>query len=337
MMDVSADLISFSFEAELTEEEKEFIFLRTRAAGLTFCGCAHAAFLYKLVHLLRYSIKSLPADGGSSASGGDGDIRVGILGMGQIGKQLLLTLLDKSDIKPSHIKISSRRPESAVEFSRAGVECFFDNRSVGAWADVLFLCCLPSHLHKVCADLRSHLSACCLVYSFPTGVPVSKLARLLGHDFILRPQCDFISRDAADVWLSCTRLTKDLRDPLLIEASCPLTPSGGISVGLTWMSAVLYSLLNTCTSSGLGSSDALSLINNLLKEKCPNAVELDARTFISAASLRTEESFPWISLTDAQTQETPLLRFLSSSRSTQRCLAAVYTSLLCQPNKTATS
>lgn len=60
-------------------------------------------------------------------------------------------------------------------------------------------------------------------------------------------------------------------------------------MGLTWVSAVLYSLLNICTSSGLGSSDALALINNVLKDKCPNAVQLDARNFSSAASLRTDE------------------------------------------------
>lgn len=44
--------------------------------------------------------------------GEDSDLRVGVLGMGQMGKQLLLSLLEKSGIKPSHIKISSRRPES---------------------------------------------------------------------------------------------------------------------------------------------------------------------------------------------------------------------------------
>lgn len=47
------------------------------------------------------------------APGGDGDLRVGILGMGHLGKQLLLALLEKTHIKPSHIKISTRRPELA--------------------------------------------------------------------------------------------------------------------------------------------------------------------------------------------------------------------------------
>ncbi|XP_070777162.1 NADP-dependent oxidoreductase domain-containing protein 1 [Enoplosus armatus] len=326
MADVAGDLSSFSFEAGLTEEEKRLLYLRARAAGQTFCGCAHAVFLCKLVQSLRCIIKSHTAN----SSGGDGDLCVGILGLGHMGKQLLLYLIEKSGIKPSHIKISDRRPESAVGFIQTGVECFFDNRRLAAWADVLFLCCLPSHLPKVCADLRSHLPKRCLVYSFTSGVPVTRLAQLLGHDFILKPQYDFVACDAADVWLSCTHLTTALTDPLLIEASCPLKMSGGISLGLTWVCAVLYSLLNICTSASLGSSDALSLINSVLKEKQPHAVELNAQSFISAShasSILAEEPFPWISLTDSQTKETPLLCFLSSSESMQQCFSAAYKSM----------
>ncbi|KAM6917415.1 LOW QUALITY PROTEIN: NADP-dependent oxidoreductase domain-containing protein 1 [Lycodopsis pacificus] len=336
MVDVAADLSSLSFEAELTEDEKEFLYLRASSAGLTFCGCAHAAFLCRLVHSLRCTIKCPSVDRGSLASG-DSDMCVGILGMGHMGKQLLLALLEKSGVKPSHIKISSQRSASAVELIETGVEveCFFDNLRLAAWADVLFLCCLPSHLHKVCADLRSHLCKRCLVYSFISGVPVTRLAQLLGHDFILKPQYDFVSCDTADVWLSCTHLTTALTDPLLTEASCPLTMTGGISVGLNWVSAVLYSLLNICTSASLGSSDcSLSLINNVLKEKCPHAVELDAHSFISASHascLHTDDPFLWIYLIDAQTEETPLLCFLSSSKHMQH-ISAAYKSLLCKPS-----
>ena len=141
----------------------------------------------------------------------------------------------------------------SVEFTQTGVECFFDNRRLAAWADVLFLCCLPPHLPKVCADLNSHLSKRCLVYSFTSAVPVTRyhhthaqtsllfakfyflnpsvlvlyfrLAQLLGHNFIIKPQYEFVACDTADVWLSCTRLTAALMDPRLIEASCPLTMS----------------------------------------------------------------------------------------------------------------
>ncbi|XP_032356819.1 NADP-dependent oxidoreductase domain-containing protein 1 [Etheostoma spectabile] len=329
MADVSADLSSFSFETGLTEDEKELLYLRARSTGLTFCGCAHAAFLCKLVQSLRCIIKSHTANE-------DSDLCVGILGMGHLGKQLLFFLLEKSGIKPSHIKISSRRPESALEFTQTGVECFYDNPRLAEWADILFLCCLPSHLPKVCADLHSHLSRRCLVYSFTSGVPVTRLAQLLGHDFVLKPQYDFVACDTADVWLSCTHLTRAWTYPLLLEASCPLTMSSGIYLGLNWVCAVLYSLLNICTSTSLGSSDALSLINRIFKEKWPHAVELIPQSFISASyasSLLSEEPFPWISLADAQVKDTPLLCFLSSNKPMQQCISAAYKSLLETPAK----
>ncbi|KAM9341274.1 NADP-dependent oxidoreductase domain-containing protein 1 [Symphorus nematophorus] len=331
-MDIAADLSSLSFEAGLTEDEKQLLYLRVRAVGLTFCGCAHAVFLCKLVQSLRCSIRSHAAN----SSGADSDLCVGILGLGHMGKQLLRSLLEKSGIKPSHIKISTKRPESAVEFTQTGVECFFDNRRLAAWADVLFLCCLPSHLPKVCADLHSHLSKCCLVYSFTSAVPVTRLAQLLGHNFIIKPQYEFMACDASDVWLSCTHLKAALTDPLLIEASCPLTMSGGISLGLKWVCSVLYSLLNICTSASLGSSDALSLLNSVFKEKWPKTAELNAQSFISASnasSLLTDKPFPWISLTDVQTKETPLQCFLSCSKSMQQCISAAYKLLLETPVK----
>ncbi|KAM6912267.1 NADP-dependent oxidoreductase domain-containing protein 1 [Xenentodon cancila] len=278
MVDITAGLSSLSFEEGLTDDEKKLIYLRTRSAGLTFCGCVHAAFVCEQVHSLRCVLGRHSAAGFSSEG-----LCVGIIGLGQLGKQLLLSLLKKTNIKPSHIKISTRRPESADKYVPTEVECFFDNRRLAAWADVLFLCCLPSHLPKVCADLFSHLSKRCLVYSFISAVPVTKLASLLGHYFILKPQYEVAACDAADVWLSCSCLTTALTDASLVEAACPLSTKGGITLGLNWMCAVLYSLLNICTSAGLGSGETLSLINSIFKDTCPNKMQLNAQSFISSS------------------------------------------------------
>ncbi|XP_034531191.1 NADP-dependent oxidoreductase domain-containing protein 1 [Notolabrus celidotus] len=330
MMDVTAGLDSFSFEAGLTEEEKKFIYLRSRAAGLTFCGCAHAVFLCKLLQSLRATIKShSTTTRDSPTSEEDRDLCVGIVGIGHLGKQLLRSLLEKSGIKPSNIRISSRRTESTAEFIQAGVGCFINIGRLAAWADILFLCCLPSHLPKVCADLRSHLSKHCLVYSFASAMPLTRLAHLLGHDFILKPQ--YVTGDAVGVWQSCTDMKTALKDPLLIEASCPLTMSSGISLGLNWVCAVLYSLLNICSSASLGSSDALCLINSILQETGAHMDELKSQTFICASyasSLLPEEPFPWISLTDAQTKDTPLQCCLSSNKPMQQSISAAYKHML---------
>uniref|UniRef100_A0A665UVF3 NADP-dependent oxidoreductase domain-containing protein 1 n=1 Tax=Echeneis naucrates TaxID=173247 RepID=A0A665UVF3_ECHNA len=316
LQDVAAGLSGLSFGSGLTGEEEKLRPLRARAAGLTFCGLAHALYLCKLAHSLRYL-----ALGACAALSHRGDaLCVGILGLGRTGKQLLLSLLDMTAIKASHIKVSTRRPQN---FLQNRVECFFDNGRLAAWADLLFLCCLPSHLPKVCADLHSRLSKHCLVYSFISAVPVARLTKLLRHDFIIKPQYDIVGGATADVWLSCTDLSMALREPLLIEASY----SKGKQCELRY-------LLNICTSASLPSSEALSLMNSLFMGKRTHTVQLNAQSFISsfhASSLGGDEPFPWISLTDAQSKETPLLRFLSSNKSMQQRISEAYKSLLETP------
>uniref|UniRef100_A0A667Y122 NADP-dependent oxidoreductase domain-containing protein 1 n=1 Tax=Myripristis murdjan TaxID=586833 RepID=A0A667Y122_9TELE len=313
MQDLTAGLSTFSFDCGLTEDQEELLSLRARSAALSICGCAHAVFWCQLAHSLSvYGIQE------------EDDLRVGILGLGHTGKQLLLCLLEKTDTKPSHIKISTRRPETAAEFAQSGVECYFDNGRLAAWADVLFLCCLPSHLPKVCASLHSHLPPRCLIYSFLSAVPVTRLARLLGHSFVLKPQYDFSACDRADMWPAHGQLITALNDPLLIEASCPLSVSGGISLGASWVYAVLYSLLNICTSASLGSRDALALINkNIPIRACDIKIIIKPSLFFTSS-----RPFPWITLTDAQTKETPLSRFLSRSKSVQEAISAAYKALL---------
>lgn len=53
MLDLTDNLNSLGFEAGLSEDEKELLYLRSRSAGLTVSGCAHAVFVYELFRLLR--------------------------------------------------------------------------------------------------------------------------------------------------------------------------------------------------------------------------------------------------------------------------------------------
>uniref|UniRef100_A0A3B3VUF2 NADP-dependent oxidoreductase domain-containing protein 1 n=1 Tax=Poecilia latipinna TaxID=48699 RepID=A0A3B3VUF2_9TELE len=333
MSDIGSGLTILSFEAELTVNEKKLLYLRARYAGLTFCGCAHAVFLCKLVHSLKCIIKRRTAAKELYASKGHGELSVGILGLGTLGKQLLLCLLKKTTIRPTQIKVSTRNP-AGMECVPPGVECFFDNRCLAAWADILFLCCLPSHLDRICADLHSHLQKHCLVYSFITAVPVNRLAQRLGHSFVLKPQYQVEACDTSDLWLSFSRVTEALSDLSLIEASCPLAMKGGITLGLKWVCGVLYSLLNICTNVCLGSSEALSLINSIFAENSMNndeGCEIQKEETITKGNIfffTQQRSFPWISLVDAQTKETPLLHFVMNSKPVQENIWTTYKSNL---------
>uniref|UniRef100_A0A3B4AC39 Uncharacterized protein n=1 Tax=Periophthalmus magnuspinnatus TaxID=409849 RepID=A0A3B4AC39_9GOBI len=298
MSDLTKNLKSLSFESGLSEGESGLLHLRAHSAALTFCGCAHAVFLCQLLHSVRDAVQNYCANKSTLLPG---ELRVGIVGMGHLGKQLLLCILDKTKITASNIKVSTRRPECA------GVECFFDNGRLGQWADVLFLCCLPSQLPRVCADLSPRLCTHTLVYSFSSAVPVSRLVQLLGHNFVLKSQHDVAACDNPDVWMTYTHLNTGLREPSLIKWSCPLSRSHSPSLGLKWVLSVLLQAYLQ-----MSKYNVLCLILFLN----------------SYFHFFLQRAFPWISVIDAQTKETPLYSFLVNSKSTQECISSVYSALL---------
>ncbi|KAJ7988629.1 hypothetical protein DPEC_G00311200 [Dallia pectoralis] len=340
MWDFTENLNTFGFECGLSEYEKELLYLRARANGLALCGCGHAAFLCKLANSLRGDI-GLPKQiedidlQTSNVSKKGKSLTVGVLGGGHIGKQLV-QVLENTGLKPSQINVSSRRPEHLEEFVKSGITCYFDNRRLASWADVLFLCCLPSHLSKVAAELQSHLPMHCLVYSFLSAVPVKRLAQLLGHSFILKPQYNFVPCDSANMWLFQGHVAVTLKDPDVIAASCPLANRGGLSLDTKWLIGLLYSLLNMCTAANVGSPEAIALINQLFQLKGPGAVVFTPNSFVNsshASTLTPDESFPWINIIDSQCKETPLSCFISRSKVVLDCVSAVYTSVMVGPMK----
>ncbi|XP_030643251.1 NADP-dependent oxidoreductase domain-containing protein 1 [Chanos chanos] len=326
--DITANLKTLTFECGLSDNENQLLFLRGRSAGLVICGCAHALFICRLAISLRIFIKAEDTDQtpDTERTLKTQGLRVGILGGGHIGKQLTHLLLEMSGLKPSSINVSTRRPENLEEFSGKGVECYYDNRRLATWADVLFLCCLPSHLPQVCTEIHSHIPPHSLIYSFPSAVPINRLARLLGHNFILKPQYDFVACESTDIWLSESCVTKALKDTSIIVASCPLSLKGGVSLDQMWVPSVLYSLLNMCTAQKIGSSQALQLLNELFKCQ-PSAKTFICQNFVNsavAAMLTSDKIFPWINLVDVQSKETPLSRCLLESEALQNLISAAY-------------
>ncbi|XP_076834882.1 NADP-dependent oxidoreductase domain-containing protein 1 isoform X2 [Brachyhypopomus gauderio] len=319
-MDLTINLTSLEFETGLSEYERNFTYLRSRAAALSVCGCGHAVFLTQLLSLLREKLKDM-------SNKSHRPLNIGILGGGSIGKKLAMVLLAMPGFRPSDINISTKRPETLSEFSKSGVPCYRDNRRLAGWADVLFLCVARAQLLHVCAELRSHLPAHCLVYSFTSAVPVRRLSLLLGHSFVLKPQYDVVACDSAQMGRHHNQVTETLKDEEVVSATCPLSVTGALSSGQQWVSALLYGLLNICTAEGLGSSQSLQLLNELLQTSSSTGV-LTCQSFVNASCASTltnsEEPFPWINLIDAQTKQTPLSSYLSGHEALQSCISAMY-------------
>ncbi|MCI4382663.1 hypothetical protein PGIGA_G00017560 [Pangasianodon gigas] len=319
-MDVTLNLKSLQFENGLSEEEKECAFLRSRSSALAVCGCAHAGFLCRLVALARDKLNHLTNKSDLQP------VKVGIIGGGHMGKQLALLLLAIPGFKPSNINMSTKRPDTLSDFSDRGVKCYFDNRRLATWADVIFLCVLPSHLRHVCDELHSQLPARCLVYSFTSAVQVHRLELLLGHTFILRPQYGFMTCDSGHLWLRYNQVAAALKDKEVLSASCPLSVTGGLSLDQRWVSAVLYTLLNMCTAEGLRADQTVQLLNELFQTTSPT-VTLTCQSFVNsswASKLNnSEEPFPWINLVDVQTKQSPLTSCLSGCKALQDCISVL--------------
>ncbi|KAA0711418.1 NADP-dependent oxidoreductase domain-containing protein 1 [Triplophysa tibetana] len=275
------NLNSLGFEAGLTEDEEECVCLRSRSVGLTVSGCAHAVFVCQLFSSLRKKSIFISENGSSSKT----QHCVGILGGGNMGKQLAMVLLRVSSLEPRDINISTKRPETLEEITKMGIECYCDNIRLAKWADVLFLCVLPSHISQVCADLRSHLPTRCLVYSFPSAVPLNRLAVLLDHRFIIKPRYTFVScGDVTKIWNLYSEVTAALRDNDVLAALVPLSMGGGLSLDKSWVSAVLYSLLNMCTAEKLGSHMALQLLNEMFKTRITGSNTFTVQSFVNSSS-----------------------------------------------------
>lgn len=95
----------------------------------------------------------------------DPGLQIGIIGCGRIGYQLARSLLEFSEVYPNEIEISTRQPDSLGFFLNQNIKCYFDNAQVARFAEILFLCVLPTQLGMVIDEIKDDLNQHCTIYS----------------------------------------------------------------------------------------------------------------------------------------------------------------------------
>ncbi|XP_016876458.1 NADP-dependent oxidoreductase domain-containing protein 1 isoform X3 [Homo sapiens] len=177
-MDMLQDLESLQFEYGVPEEDRIWLYLQGRSRGLMIEACAHATFFCKLLYNLRASLNKNQSSRhlsiGSLNSATPEEFKVGIIGGGHLGKQLAGTLLQLGPIPAESLRISTRRPETLGELQKLGIKCFYHNADLVSWADVIFLCCLPSQLPNICVEIYTSLEKASIVYSFVAAIPLPR-------------------------------------------------------------------------------------------------------------------------------------------------------------------
>ncbi|XP_076979304.1 NADP-dependent oxidoreductase domain-containing protein 1 isoform X2 [Tamandua tetradactyla] len=266
-MDMLKDLESLQFEYGVPEENRTWLYLQGRSRGLIIEACAHATFFCKLFYVLRQSldenqISMCLSSGSCDLAIPDESLKVGIIGGGHLGKQLAQVLLQLVPIPADSLRISTRRPETLDELQKVGVQCFYHNSFLVKWANVIFLCCLPSQLPNICLEIQSSLEKACIVFSFTAAIPITRLKLLLNHTNILRPQYQ-CAGDFVNIWGTNKEIATALQDPVILRATCPYSPAGGITLNIKWLEGIFYAALNTCTTKSMYHSSVLELLNQL--------------------------------------------------------------------------
>ncbi|XP_066133096.1 NADP-dependent oxidoreductase domain-containing protein 1 [Saccopteryx bilineata] len=343
-MDMLDNLESLQFEPGIKEEDRCWLYLQGRYHGLMIKACAHAAFFCKLLHHLRKSLHEKQTSrvakihriGLLPSTPYEDGFNVGIIGGGHLGKQLARVLLQLVPIPPERLQISTRRPEALDEFQKLGIKCFYHNSDLASWANVIFLCCLPSQLPNICVEIQASLAKTCIVYSFVAAVPLLRLKNLLNHTNILRPQYQF-GEGFDNIWGTNKDITDALQDPVLLLANCPYSPAGGIILNSKWVEGILYAALNTCTTEAMPCSQALKLLNELFSAhfedcgkdgvSCPNFQIQDFVSRVYARSLSQKRPFPWFDLIAVQLKDTPFSNQRLTSTAFQNHLTHLYCGL----------
>jgi pyrroline-5-carboxylate reductase len=111
------------------------------------------------------------------------DVHIGFIGCGKMATAIAQGLVAAQFAKPSQISGSDPSEECRRSFAKSsGGETLASNADVARKSSVLILAVKPQHMAGVLEELKGHVAAKHLVISVAAGVPVARMAAVLGAD-----------------------------------------------------------------------------------------------------------------------------------------------------------
>lgn len=109
------------------------------------------------------------------------DLRIAVIGAGNMGQALLEGLVESGQVRPSRICASDRRKERLAGLKKRLRICTESRNTTAVKnADVVILAVKPQIIDKVLAELEPALPADCLLISIAAGFPTGLIERLAG-------------------------------------------------------------------------------------------------------------------------------------------------------------
>lgn len=329
--DVTDDLKSLSFEHSLAPDEHQYLILRTRYHAFTLTSCAHAAYIVGMLNQLRKVLAELqnPVNKNTVKFFGRQPIRnplkIGLIGCGRLGKQIISSLLTFSDVRPNELFISTRRPDALGNLQAAGIQCLFDNREVVSTCDVVFVCCLPANIQEVAEDIVGYIQPNCVVFSYVVGVTLPRLRQLFQHSNIGKMEFTWSVNNVRKPWQLGDDVVSGLEQSRIVEMCCPLSQAS-MQDGVIWSSAktieiAVFSALNMCPKLNITCEQAIDIVNQVFLDSNPEEM-LSWTHFLDEESLKFIQTgnFPLFDLFHVSTEDTPFTQHLESNQNLRKSI-----------------
>lgn len=142
------------------------------------------------------------------------DIRIALIGPGVMAEAMLKGLLNKMLATPEQLCISGPNEERNQELHATyGVRPFSDNRAAAAQADIVVLAIKPQRMEKVVSELKGAIQADAFILSIIAGASIKKIARLSGHERIVRcmPNTPAQIGEGITVWTASAQVSEAQR------------------------------------------------------------------------------------------------------------------------------
>lgn len=314
--DIAHDLKTLGFESGLTTDETKYLPLRARSHAFSVCICANVAYLIAKLNEIREILSEIrhPVNRKTlkfvKRLSYRNAVKVGVIGCGRLGSQIVSTLMSFSDVRPEEILISTRKPHELSSFQESGIKCIFDNKKVVETSHIVFLACLPCQVQAVAEEIRDKIPRDCIIYSVVTAVSLQRLKQLFRHNNIVKTEFTWPTQPENTSWPVGCDISGTLKQEEYAEVTCPLSERMK-SDGLVWPSAklceiALYTALNMCPMLNVTADEAMHLVN--LAFVGPNRKDLTWSKFLDddSSEFIQEGNLPVFDLFHVGTNDTPL-------------------------------
>ncbi|XP_036358375.1 NADP-dependent oxidoreductase domain-containing protein 1-like isoform X2 [Octopus sinensis] len=282
--DLTVGLDSLSFEKAFGENKSKYINkLRYSCKIINIAICVYAVYFINALDAIKKTIISKELNKETSPKISDPNIpgiRIGIIGCGVLGQQIIRCLLYQNNIKPHNLLISTRNLEQLDEFKRKGIFCTDNNIEVCRFAEILLLAIPPSQLTLLSKEIMDHLPKKCIVYSLLVAQDLQKLATMLRTENVYNLNVSVNEETTATIKWEQKDITDILSDQETLKLFLPFWGSDSIIKDVHKLPAII-----TCAALNLAFT-----LSSLIAEEILPMVQL---VIFSVLPLCEDERF-WI-------------------------------------------